>query len=410
MNVVFLQEGYDPSPDANSICVKALVEEYKARGEKVYVVCDGRKGSEDRFSDDRSILHVPVEKQKYFSRASLLKKIPILLSRVASIPIWPIRFPKKVKGYVNLTEKLLRQLGTEDTVVISVYRPAEMVEAGYRLKKKFPQLKWVVYNLDGIETNVMMKNTQWFQNKERRWQFSRYSRADIVAQMETHRKAYLSSEFAALQEKTLFLDFPLVIENNAAVPVKREAGSPDQLLYAGSFYRGLREPFYMIEWFRALCQTQNLQYDIYTRHDFVQEIVAAGEQLEGRIQRHDYVSTEEMDVLVQNADYLVSVGNAGSRMVPSKIFVYLSTGKPIIHFVSDDDDSCLPYLNTYPEALIIDERLDVQQMAQKAQAFFDRHHMHAEKKMEFTQIREIYYKNTPVYTVDMLNQKLGEIG
>ena len=67
MNIVFLQEGSDPNPDPNSICVKALVEEYRARGENVYIVCDGCEGSEGGFSQDTSILHVPVKKQVLFS-------------------------------------------------------------------------------------------------------------------------------------------------------------------------------------------------------------------------------------------------------------------------------------------------------------------------------------------------------
>ena len=52
MNVIFLQEGYDPKPDANSICAKNIVEVFKKRGDNVFVICDGIEGEEEKFSKD----------------------------------------------------------------------------------------------------------------------------------------------------------------------------------------------------------------------------------------------------------------------------------------------------------------------------------------------------------------------
>lgn len=55
------------------------------------------------------------------------------------------------------------------------------------------------------------------------------------------------------------------------------------------------------------------------------------------------------------ADILVNIGNTVEFQVPGKIFEYMSTGKPIIHFSKIENDPALKYLNLYPKILIINE-------------------------------------------------------
>ena len=42
---------------------------------------------------------------------------------------------------------------------------------------------------------------------------------------------------------------------------------------------------------------------------------------------------------MSEADFLLNIGNSISSMVPSKIFEYISTGKPIISIYSNINDS-----------------------------------------------------------------------
>ena len=52
----------------------------------------------------------------------------------------------------------------------------------------------------------------------------------------------------------------------------------------------------------------------------------------------------------------MNLGNAVSNQIPSKLFEYFGTGKPILHLSPRADDAVLPYLQRYPLALVLSEQ------------------------------------------------------
>ncbi len=73
----------------------------------------------------------------------------------------------------------------------------------------------------------------------------------------------------------------------------------------------------------------------------------------GKIVRYSLVDNEKMLQTMAKADFLISVGNTTPAFKPSKIFEYISMGKPIIHFYSNDLIEGL--LNIYPAAIQINQ-------------------------------------------------------
>ena len=64
----------------------------------------------------------------------------------------------------------------------------------------------------------------------------------------------------------------------------------------------------------------------------------------------------ERDALLdayRSADVLLSVGERGGRQLSSKIFEYMSVGKPILHVCTGSSDANIPYLKRYPLSLCI---------------------------------------------------------
>ena len=55
------------------------------------------------------------------------------------------------------------------------------------------------------------------------------------------------------------------------------------------------------------------------------------------------------------ADVLVNIGNTVEHQIPGKIFAFMSTGKPIIHFSKFPDDPALPYFKKYPLVFVVNE-------------------------------------------------------
>ena len=58
----------------------------------------------------------------------------------------------------------------------------------------------------------------------------------------------------------------------------------------------------------------------------------------------------------RKADVLLNIGNVIPGMVPSKIFEYMSTCKPIITTFRNENDTSLEYLKKYDSCLAIDEQ------------------------------------------------------
>ena len=57
--------------------------------------------------------------------------------------------------------------------------------------------------------------------------------------------------------------------------------------------------------------------------------------------------------LENHADVLVSLGNTYDNQMPSKLFGYFATGKPVLHLAVSENDPTLPYLVRYPLALVL---------------------------------------------------------
>lgn len=403
MNIIIFQEGYDPHPDPNSVCTKALVNVFKEQGDNVYVVCDGEKGKEEHFSDDKSIIHVKVGEQKNYYQKNIWGKLATLFSRALSIPIWPIRFPCKVKNYVKTAEQLLDSLdNNEKTIMISVYRPAEMVSVGYQMKKRHAHIPWIVYSLDGIGSMVNLKRSEWLDKKELRWNVNHCAIADHIIQMKSHQETYLNSPYAKYINKTIFLDLPLIIKKPDRVVIKETTNHTTTFVYGGAFYKNLREPFYLISWFKELAKHRiDVKFSCFSRSPFVNDLDKATEDTAGKFRRYDYIAPKELERVIEQSDFVINIGNSASPLVPSKLFIYISACKPIIHFINDKNDSCLPYLKKYPLSLIINQNDSIEKSVKNTLEFID--NVKA-LNITFQDIATSFQENTPEYTANCIHK------
>lgn len=122
------------------------------------------------------------------------------------------------------------------------------------------------------------------------------------------------------------------------------------LIYAGVFYRYIRNPEKMMD---LLSKIKGCKIKFYSENceDVIDESKNKFNESEllisGRI-GHDECLQE-----IASSDILINLGNAISNQTPSKIFEYVSMGMPILNFYFIEEDLCLPILRKYPLALNI---------------------------------------------------------
>ena len=102
-------------------------------------------------------------------------------------------------------------------------------------------------------------------------------------------------------------------------------------VYAGSFYRDIRNPEYMLKIFSSI---DNSLIKLHLFCSGCEEIIRKYADNKS-IVVHPRIPAEDISLVYQSADFLVNIGNTSTEFVPSKTFEYISTGKPIIDFFYD---------------------------------------------------------------------------
>ena len=116
---------------------------------------------------------------------------------------------------------------------------------------------------------------------------------------------------------------------------------------------------------------------------------------EGVIKFHGMQPHNIVIEYLSSADILLSVGNAESPMAPSKIYEYMSTGKPIIHTYTYDRDPCIEPLKKYGNALLVKEGDG--NAVLKIKRFIE-----ISKTLNYEEVEKTFITSTPKYTADIL--------
>lgn len=107
---------------------------------------------------------------------------------------------------------------------------------------------------------------------------------------------------------------------------------------------------YVIDLFEQLGKDVRL---IIHTSDASRAVLEPKEEGNGKTVLRPWVPSEELSAIYAAADCLISIGETEGRQLSSKIFSYMSAGKPIIHFYAKECDANLPYLDKYPLALLL---------------------------------------------------------
>ena len=156
------------------------------------------------------------------------------------------------------------------------------------------------------------------------------------------------------RDKVQVLGFPVLLPG---VPVPPHAGT--RCVFCGSLYPTLREPDFALDLFAAL-NDPGLTLTMAGRgwEPFAAAAHKAEAVLGPRFVRPGLLPPDKAAELENSADILLSLGNAYDNQMPSKLFSYLGTGKPLLHLAVSDNDPTLPYLAKYPLALVLHKKDD----------------------------------------------------
>lgn len=226
--------------------------------------------------------------------------------------------------------------------VIATLCPAEGALAAAELAGEVP---FFLYQLDPYTENGDMPVSQ--RDARRRLEEQLYRKARAVFTTPILCESKRDHRFPGW-EKCRSLEFPLVTPGKVSLAPRQ---APRFLgVFAGTLYPTIRPADDLVQLAALLsdkpidfcCLGSGMQYLLCS--PFL-------EQGQTNIRCLGKLPPQRAEELIEEADFLVNIDNKAANQVPSKIFEYISTGKPIVNLYYDPASPTLAYFSRYPSVL-----------------------------------------------------------
>lgn len=276
------------------------------------------------------------------------------------------------------------------------------------LKTLNPNLKIVAYLNDPLPINNPFIINSRHLYDERCLSESCINNSDVVLANSLIFDKYASQLFADNKDKFHDVDIPLLKELPKSVENFSFKGNPNSLkiLYAGSLYKDIRNPESPL---LSLLSNdiQDLTIHILGNLNDCGDIIDnISLKYPNKVYTYGNIERQVLYSAIKKSDYLFNIGNDLENQVPSKIFEYMSAGKPIIHFYNQEYDTSLRYLRNYKHVYLYNIKGNVIEQKKELQAFLGNNFG---KTISFSSIKKCLYKNTPDYVSNQVQNILLEL-
>lgn len=399
MKYILLTNQYLPTPGATGVCVHAIAKTLAKQGENVYTICYGQANEDKEVIDGVKIVRVnePAFMTEY-TGSSKFKALTMRLSSLGAKLINYNKYPQRSEALIRKYYKALDDLVSNDTevTIIASYTPLEAVAALGQYKVNHPHIKAIYYSTDTMSNEQGENGFLSVESRRQKglaWENKLFEVYDGILIMECHKEFYLKSFRDQLTQKMRISNFPLLIKPNE----KLTSTDSQTIVYAGTLYKMMRNPSFACTTLLEYLKLGNVYNIVFLGSGDCDDILS---DAVSKNCRFSYLGMQPHKIakdMIDNAAILLSIGNSESQMAPSKIYEYMATGKPIIHFYSYENDPCLEPLRQYGNALIIKENNpNAVEMIKKF--------LSAPKYLSFESVSGIFEKSTPEYTISLIQE------
>lgn len=335
-----------------------------------------------------------------------LNRVYMRIRQLFCIPIYPNYEPLLAK---RVAREALKLNSTEKfDIVVAEHSGRDTLYAGMRLKEKCQDIKLVSILWDPLSGRQLAKYLPqgYAQRKIDHDEAKLLSNSDRIICLVSNREYQKEhSSDKPFFKNIRFLDIPGIIEPKIAH--KEEPFTQKNkinILYSGILSLPDRDPSRLIEIINKSRYADKIHLMFFSAG--IDAIDKARKQLagfKGSYLIHPYVPKSLLDSIAAHSDILINLGGSNPRMVPSKIFEYMSLGKPIVSTYYIDEESSRKYFRNYPLAICIDLRKSMTSCVVDFDNFIDAK-LHS--NVRFSKIKETFPLNTPQAFIDVFNEIL----
>ncbi|MDK0642602.1 glycosyltransferase [Clostridium perfringens] len=357
---IFLTGKYLPTPGATGLCIHSIAKELVSEKNKVTTICYEDKSNLNNI-DGVNIVRISApsyffdKKYKY----SIKRSIDIMKSRLSKlihINKYPLRSTRLMYNFKNTCLNLIGE--SDEATIIASYVPLEAVASLELIKIEKPKVKIIYYSADTLSNEQGNDGLLTSKKREQlgyKWEKRIFNKCDKILIMECHKFHYFSEKYLEYKNKMELVNFPLLNKPEFNVSKKDTNISVKNIVYAGTFYRKLRNPQFAFDTLLSVLENNSYNLIIMGGGDCNDIIEEACRKQPNNIKFLGMQPHKIANEYISSASVLLSIGNSESPMAPSKIYEYMATGKPIIHFYSWDNDPCLEPLRKYGNSILVKE-------------------------------------------------------
>ena len=348
--ILLISGEYFPYTNANTNCMDRMMQELIRRGHQVSVLTM----SYDKSLPLQQEIHgIPVYRAYMSGSEALYHFFTNWKAKSRAESMIKAVLSKILYSGAHLTQNVrfrqtCRQLHkTQDfDCVISGLCPTNSHKMAYAFLRG-RKMKWIMYNMDSYVFNCGPEATAGSRMRiEKKW-----CRIASGVVNSWGLNAYNQRRGYNPYEKLKQLEIPLPnwkIDDMNLPQNPPHDGRKIELVYTGSFLKGVRQPEELMRFLRKLDAEKYSAKFYGLCCPYLERNVP---DLPRCVKLMGSVQVEQCKKVVREADILLNGGNTCTNQMPSKVFDYIGTGKPILNFYSLDEELAMQYLRLYPRIL-----------------------------------------------------------
>lgn len=314
---------------------------------------------------------------------------------------YKIVFPKKYFYSLDI-KKILKWLDMYNTnqydAFVVVAGDFHMAEAVRLHVAKTNNQQFILYQVDPCVTRYTEPKIT--MESRLRFEENVYTSAESILVTPILHKEMLLRYKNQYSHKLYSIEFPNVSgRDNVTTNSNDLDGNNISCVFAGNIYGGIRSPNYTLKLFEEM-DDENIGLVIIGNSDVPfpakskkLNIVSLGPQ-----------NLDTTQKKIAEADFLVNIGNIMLNQVPSKLFEYISSGKPIINICKNRQCPTLLYMEKYPLVINLFEEDEIlKEQAKRLRSFI---YDNLGKKLQKKEIMKLFEKSTPKYCAEQILEVL----
>ena len=220
---------------------------------------------------------------------------------------------------------------------------------------------------------------------------------------------HLKEHFVSYKEKLIHVEHPLLVDYNFGVAKNKSKGGSDfiEVIYTGVLDKKVRPPLRTLNIIANIIERDSrFRFHFYVLGNCGNDIDKFHKKYPKNIINHGQVKSDVSLHEIMKSNILLSIGNTDVSLIPSKIFEYMSSGKPIIHFYNSEEDRINSMLDDYGLGYCVKQ--DNNMSGETIDNIINFCDINQNVTKSFEEVKEIFYKATPQFITEKIFDSIPE--